>query len=420
MMAANVHATEQVYEQHAEPYDGAYGMSPMPQYGEAPVAMWQSVPIAPPLPSARDLASMDFQQAFVHKCLYPSQSFLVSEGFAEHEEEKEESEKRDEVVETKVRTPRLPREPQPDYFGHLLGHPISADDDEDFEEDSTSKCRDEAEQNDVEDPVADAPEEPIQEDVVVEALESPAAPEQVGTPEVEHEVVDVRPESKPVPSESDKEHEISEESTEDDDVDYFGHIMGHPMNHSNSQRKIKTPKEKEALKIEETDSQETQGSVLGLFLGGVEVCDREENIGQFTARPGEDSADAGGGADSDETAPVAKTEEATVPEVEAVEETPEVVDAPKVELPRDAVQHRVVEESSKPSPPEVAMPAKQESRAPVAPQPSRDPEVVQARSVSVEAKKSGKAEQPVETSSARTTTKKKSFFAGLCGSRNQD
>ncbi|KAF4709184.1 hypothetical protein FOZ63_004559 [Perkinsus olseni] len=133
MMAANVQGTEQVYEQHAEPYDGAYGMSPMPQYGDAPVAMWQSVPIAPPLPSARDIASMDFQQAFVHKCLYPSQSFLVSEGFAEHEEEKEGPEKRDEVAETKVRTPRLPREPQPDYFGHLLGHPISADDDEDLE-----------------------------------------------------------------------------------------------------------------------------------------------------------------------------------------------------------------------------------------------------------------------------------------------
>lgn len=122
--------------------------------------------------------------------------------------------------------------------------------------------------------------EEADEDVRVEDPESVVAAERVETPEVKDEIVIICPESQPVPSESEKDHEISEKSTEDDDVDYFGHIMGHPMNHSGPQRKIKSPKVKEeAPKVEEVDSQESQGSVLGLFLGGVEVCDREENIG---------------------------------------------------------------------------------------------------------------------------------------------
>lgn len=175
----------------------------------------------------------------------------------------------------KTRTPRRSSDPQPDYFGHLLGHPISADDDEIEEEETPDVCVvDQAEAE----PVVDCTHEKL--DVSGEATDSPAALERVETPEVEHEVAEVCPASQPVPSESEKELEISEESTEDDDVDYFGHIMGHPMNHSGSQRKIKSPKAaKEAPKVKEADSQETQGSVLGLFLGGVEVCDLDENIG---------------------------------------------------------------------------------------------------------------------------------------------
>ncbi|KAF4677556.1 hypothetical protein FOL47_000944 [Perkinsus chesapeaki] len=406
-MAVSVQAPEQVYEQHIESYEGAYTTSPMPQYGDAPMGMWHSVPIAPPLPSARDIAPMDFQQAFVHKCLYPSQSFLVSEGFAEEEREDEEV-----VVETKVRTPRRPREPQPDYFGHLLGHPLSADDDEDEDEKSDDDI--DADHSQAEADVVDnIPEKPCEE--------SPEEPECVQeAPEGEPEAGDPAVET---PSESGKDDVVSDDSTEDADADYFGHIMGHPMVHNGSQRKSKTPKSKKDIeskkeiesKTQESDSQETQESVLGLFLGGVEVCDREENIGKFTARPGEETASA--------EPPVKPIEEPAVeaektPECDVLEEAPEVVNEPESSVPAKAT------EPTAPSRTEAAVPAKRNTSPLPVEQPSRDPEVVQPRSVQIEAKEYEKvARPPTELTSsgpARPAAKKKSFFAGLCGSRNQD
>ncbi|EER18277.1 hypothetical protein Pmar_PMAR005182 [Perkinsus marinus ATCC 50983] len=399
--------SEQIYEHDVDFNGGAYG--------EAPMGTWRSMAIAPPLPSARDIVSMDFQEAFVRKCLYPSQSFLVSEGFVEEEEKQ--SEKQDEVAIVKIRTPRRPSEPQPDYFGHLLGHPMCTDEDD---EEETPDVR-VADQPEVKVAATDSHEE-ADEDVRVEDPESVVAVERVETPEVKDEIVMICPESQPVPSESEKDHEISEKSTEDDDVDYFGHIMGHPMNHSGSQRKIKSPKVKEeAPKVEEVDSQESQGSVLGLFLGGVEVCDREENIGQFAARPKEDSGDSGVVEGEAEDHAALEADECNAPESEAVEKAPEVVDSPKTRVVQDAVKSHMAQECSVPPSPEVTACIKQEINAPAfARRPSREPEVVPARS-SIEVNQTVKAERlGAGANSTRITTKKKSFFAGLCGSRSHD
>lgn len=95
--------SEQIYEHDVDFNDGAYGEAPMVSFPFCALTgtfcllnsfliqgTWRSMAIAPPLPSARDIVSMDFQEAFVRKCLYPSQSFLVSEGFVEEEEKQSE------------------------------------------------------------------------------------------------------------------------------------------------------------------------------------------------------------------------------------------------------------------------------------------------------------------------------------------
>lgn len=227
---------------------------------------------------------------------------------------KEEKVESEEKV-TKIRIPKAPREPQPDYFGHLFGHPLSADEDDDEADDEEEgseadkgklvtkdgnvDAKDDDVAGDTGDVVAKASdveevhdevrkddcEKPKDEDVivakVVEAKEKPSIAasspvERVSWADNSAKVEDAK-----------KDDEPEESDDGDDDVDYFGHIMGHPMNRGSGSHKTKkqrppAPKEDSPAKPfpkTEVESQESQGSVLGLFLGGIEVCDREENIG---------------------------------------------------------------------------------------------------------------------------------------------
>ncbi|KAF4669945.1 hypothetical protein FOZ61_002505 [Perkinsus olseni] len=343
-MATSVEVPKEInIDQQAESYNEANTLSPMAQYGEAPMALWQSVPIAPPLPSADSIAPPDFTENFVQNCLYPSKTFLVAEGLEpEKDEATDESPKKEEDTEKKVsklRTPKGPREPQPDYFGHLFGHPLSADEEDDEEEDP---CEGETKElgtdgtidekaDDVDEKADDVDEKADDVDEKADDVDEKANEVVELTNEVDEKSRDfeatkgesdtvlkdsekppataVEQSSERVPEENSRaEVELTREASEpeasddgDDDVDYFGHIMGHPMNRGTGSRKAKKqesptrrePSPQKSTPKAEAESQESQGSVLGLFLGGVEVCDREENIGQFTSRGDEpvDSAD---------------------------------------------------------------------------------------------------------------------------------
>lgn len=221
----------------------------------------------------------------------------------------------------KVHVPKAPKEPQPDYFGHLLGHPLSAEDDDEDDHSEAEEQKDadvegeandtKAEANDTKAEANDAnaeangidkgtvkdvektinevrkddSEKPKDEDVVVakvvEAKKKPSIA--ASSPVKKVKKVDISAKTEPT-----KEASEPEESEDgDDDVDYFGHIMGHPMNRGSGSHKAKkqtSPAKKDESPVKvvpkaEIESQESQGSVLGLFLAGIEVCDREENIG---------------------------------------------------------------------------------------------------------------------------------------------
>lgn len=158
-------------------------------------------------------------------------------------------------------TPLLqPPAPQPDYFGHLLGHPMNP---ALYEDDSVVSTEEETDELASKENTDDALEPVIAND---EVEESP-----VGKVEQEKPT-----DPKSAPTTDDE----SSDDSGDDDFDYFGHIMGHPMNRGNGRKKTPRSRKKKARKAksEKTEPDEAQVSVLNLFLGGVEVCDRDENI----------------------------------------------------------------------------------------------------------------------------------------------
>lgn len=116
--------------------------------------------------------------------------------------------------------------------------------------------------------------------------------------------------------------------------------------------------------------------LLSQLLGGSPIVFR-----QFAARPKEDSGDSDVIEGDAEDHAAIEADESNAPESEAVEKAPEVVNSPKTRVVQDAVKSHMAQDCSVPPPPEVAACIKQEINAPVfARRPSREPEVVPARS----------------------------------------
>ncbi|KAF4755475.1 hypothetical protein FOZ63_033947, partial [Perkinsus olseni] len=195
------------------PGDDLNALGPMPQFGETPMAPWMAQPIAPPLPSARALAPSDFQQQFVNRCLYAGKNVLdegaiafsapgIPDGtdlmFKANGTE----------IGGSAFAPLLqPPAPQPDYFGHLLGHPMNPTL---YEDDSIVSVEDDKDE--------------------------PEAKRSVETPEEDQESVNAKDEEdeSPVgkvtegraatPELAPTEDAESSDDSGDDDFDYFGHI----------------------------------------------------------------------------------------------------------------------------------------------------------------------------------------------------
>lgn len=156
-----------------------------------------------------------------------------------------------------------PPAPPPDYFGHLLGHPMNP-----ALYDDESIASEEKDADDLE--AKETVENPEEASETVDAKE-----------EIDESPVGKSKQDKPsTPELAPAESDASSDYSGDDDFDYFGHIMGHPMNRGNGRKKTPKSKKKKSRKTksEKVESDEPQVSVLNLFLGGVEVCDREENI----------------------------------------------------------------------------------------------------------------------------------------------
>ncbi|KAF4707727.1 hypothetical protein FOZ63_018491 [Perkinsus olseni] len=436
-----------------QPGDDLNALGPMPQFGETPMAPWMAQPIAPALPSARALAPADFQQQFVNRCLYPGKNVLdegatafSAPGIPDGTELMFKANGAE--IGGFAFAPLLqPPAPQPDYFGHLLGHPMNPTL---YEDDSIVSVEDDNYEPEAKKSV-ETPED-AQETVNAEEDESPVgkvAEGRAATPEL-------------APTE---DAESSDDSG-DDDFDYFGHIMGHPMNRGNGRKKTPKPKKKsKKTKTEKIESDEPQVSVLNLFLGGVEVCDREENLSHFAKN--EDSsmeeskeetqeAAADGDVEDNDHSPVSAAEQKTdqsalkdspIKNVSALIEDPSKIDPP-VELPED---DEIVPVDDGDEPEKTGGPGEPESAVSASPVAKASDEALKSKPASsfpkeinstaqstknVANQASVRPDVPVQKVPSEKITdqvidenavsgrvraaapKKKSFFGSLCGSKN--